>query len=438
MTATQKKWLKWATLGLIFVLLAGLAYWYLKPKKEQPHYVTATVERRDVENSVMATGKVEALNQVDVGAQVSGEVTKLYVDVGQTVRKGDVIAQIDPETLQNGLITQQASLQQSQANLQSNQAAYATRKAALSTAQAELKGKLATLQQAQSEYNRMRSLMAMNAVSKQELEQAATSVKTAQAAVDSAQQAITTAQANLVASQADIVNAQATIKKSQTDVNTAKKNLGYTQIVAPMSGTVVSITTKQGQTVNANQTAPTIVTLAQLDKVRIKAKISEADVVNLKPGMPVYFNIIGNPDKKFQASLTAIEPAPQGTTANSTANSADAAVYYMGYFDVPNPDGLLRINMTAQVYIIQNKVSNVLSVPAQAVKKDKKIGNYVQVLQADGTTTRQPVKVGLTNRINTQIMSGLKEGDHVVISEAASGEGNKSTNRRAQGGPPMM
>lgn len=438
MTATQKKWLKWAILGLIVISLASLAYWYMKPKQTQPNYVTATVTRGDIENSVLATGKVEALNQVDVGAQVSGEVTKLYVDIGQTVRKGEVIAQIDPETLQNGLITQQAGLQQSQANLQSSQAAYTTKQAALSTAQAELKSKLANLAQAQSEYNRLRSLMAMDAISKQELEQAATGVKTAQAAVESAQQAIATANANLLASQADIVSAQAAIKKSQTDVSTAKKNLGHTQIVAPMSGTVVSITTKQGQTVNANQTAPTIVTLAQLDKVRIKAKISEADVVNLKPGMPVYFNIIGNPDKKFQATLTAIEPAPQGTTANSNANSADAAVYYMGYFDVPNPDGLLRINMTAQVYIVQNKVSNVLSVPAQAVKKDKKIGNYVQVLQADGSTIQQPVTLGLSNRIDTQILSGVKEGDKVVISEAASGDGNKSASKKSRGGPPMM
>lgn len=436
MTQQQKKWLKWAIFGLILLALITTAYWYFKPKKEQPSYITATVERTDIENSVMATGKVEGLNQVDVGAQVSGEVTKLYVDVGQTVEKGDIIAQIDPMTMKNNLTTQQANLQQSLANLESTKAGYQTKQNALTTAKADLKGKQASLAQAQKEYNRLKSLLAMNAVSKQELEQAETAVKTAQASVDSSNEAIRTAQANLVAGQADIVTAEATIKKSQTEVSTAQQNLGYTQITAPMSGTVVSITTKQGQTVNANQTAPTIVTLADLSTVRIKAKISEADVINLKSGMPVYFNIIGNPDKKFNATLTAIEPAPEGTTANTTSSSSDAAVYYMGYFDVPNPDGTLRIDMTAQVYIVQSKADKVLSVPAAAVKTDPKLGSYVEVAQADGTTRKQAVKTGITNRINTQIISGVNQGDKVVVGEASgdkakSGESNKN-------GPPMM
>ena len=212
MTLTQKKWLKWAVIGFILGTIAVLAYRYFQPKKAAPTYITATAEQADIENSVMATGKVEALNQVDVGAQVSGEVTKLYVEVGQTVKKGDIIAQIDPQTLQNGLVTQQAGLQQSQASLQSSQAAYATKQAALASAQADLKGKLATLQQAQQAYTRLNSLMAMNAISKQELEQAATNLKTAQAATEAAKQAIATANANLIASQSEIASAKAAIK----------------------------------------------------------------------------------------------------------------------------------------------------------------------------------------------------------------------------------
>lgn len=440
MTQQQKKWLKWALIGLILLALIGAAYWYFKPKKPQPNYITATVERSDIENSVMATGKVEGLNQVDVGAQVSGEVVKLYVDVGDTVKKGEPIAQIDPVTMQNSLTTQQANLQQSLANLDSTKANYLTKQKALATAKADLTGKQASLDQAVKEYRRLQSLLDEDAVSQQELEQAATTVKTAQAAVESANEAVGTAQANLVAGQADIVTAQANIKKSETEVSTAKQNLGYTRIVAPMSGTVISVTTKQGQTVNANQTAPTIVTLADLSTVRIKAKISEADVINLKSGMPVYFNVIGNPDKKYQATLTAIEPAPQGTTANSTSSSSsDAAVYYMGYFDVPNPEGKLRINMTAQVYIVQNKANNVLSVPAAAIKTDPKLGSYVEVVKADGTTQKQAVKTGITNRIDTQIISGVNQGDKVVVGEASgnsskSSSGSKSSRNR----PPMM
>lgn len=436
MTATQKKWLKWAILSLIVISLAALAYWYFKPKPQKPNYITANVERSDIENSVMATGKIEGIKQVDVGAQVSGEVTKLYVEVGDTVKKGDVIAQIDPVTLQNTLTTQQATLEQSKANLESTKSAYQTKQAALATARADLKGKIATLQQSQTEYNRLKSLLAMNAISKQELEQADTAVKTAQANVESAKQAIATAQANIASSQADIVSAQQTIKKSQTDVNTAEKNLGYSQIVAPMSGTVISITTKQGQTVNANQSAPTIVTLADLSSVRVKAKISEADVVNLKVGLPVYFNIIGRPDKKYQATLSTIGPAPDGTTASDSSTSTDSAIYYIGYFTVPNPDGALRINMTAQVYIVENKVNNVLSVPAAAIKTDPKIGSYVEVVQSDGTTKKQAVKTGVTNRITTQILSGVNQGDKVVVGQAAVSKSSSSS--KNSGRPPIM
>lgn len=430
----QKKWLKYSLTTLILLALAGLAYWYFKPKDVTPNYITATVSKGDIENNVMASGKIEAKNQVDVGSQVSGEVTKLFVDVGSEVQKGQVIAQIDPVTQQNNLTNQQATLEQSLASLNSSQANLATKQSALATAESDLAGKQATFEQAINEYKRLKSLMSQNAVSKQELEQASTAVKTAQANVNSAKNAIATAKANIASGQADIASAKANIKKAQTEVNTAQKNLGYTQITAPMSGTVISITTKQGQTVNANQTAPTIVTLADLKTVRVEAKISEADVVNLKAGLPVYFNIIGNPDQKFNATLQAIEPAPEGTTA--TTSSSDSAIYYLGYFDVPNPDGKLRIDMTAQVYIVQDKVSGVLTVPASAVKKDKD-GEYVQVVQADGTSNKQAVKTGLTNRVNTQILSGVKEGDNVVIGEGSdtkSASGSKSSKNR----PPMM
>lgn len=439
MTTTQKKWLKWALIALILAAIIAVAYYFLKPKPVQPNYITAPVTRSNLENSVMATGKIEAVDQVDVGAQVSGEVTRLYVDVGDMVKQGDIIAQIDPIKQRNTLTNQQASLQQSMANLESTRANYATRQQALATARADLASRQATLSQAQTEYNRMKNLAASNAVSRQELERAATSLKTAQADVLAAQNAIRTAQANIVASQADIATAQASIRKSQTEVNTAEQNLGYTRITAPMNGTVISVTTKQGQTVNANQTAPTIVTLADLNTVRIKAKISEADVINLKPGMPVYFNIIGAPDQRFNATLKAIEPAPEGTTAMSTSTSKDTAVYYIGYFDVPNPDGQLRINMTAQVYIVENNVTNTLNVPAAAVKRDPKLGTYVQVVQADGTTKQQPVKVGVTNRVNTQIISGITEGQKVVIGESTnSGSGGNSSMGSARARASMM
>lgn len=429
MSSTQKNYGKWLVIFLILLAIVAVAYYALKPKPQAPNYITANVTRMDIENNVMASGKIEAKHTVDVGSQVSGEVTNLYVDIGDVVQKGETIAQIDPLTQKNNLTNQQANLEQSLANLESTKANLATRQASLDSSKADLASREASLSQAKSDYARIQSLANINAVSAQEVEQALTAVKTAQANVESAKQAIKTAQANLTAGKADITTAQASIKKSQTEVSTAQKNLNNTRITAPMSGTVISITTKQGQTVNANQSAPTIVTLADLSTVRVKAKISEADVINLKAGMPVYFNVIGNADKKINATLQAIEPAPQNTTANST--STDSAVYYMGYFDVPNPDGQLRINMTTQVYIVENKASNVLSVPSSAIKKGKQ-GTFVKLLQTDGKTTEQPIKTGISDRVNTEIVEGLSEGQTVIISEESSTQTNK------RNAPPMM
>src|SRR5690606_16431801 len=150
-----------------------------------------------------------------------------------------------------------------------------------------------------------------------------------------------------------------------------KEDLGYTQIVAPMDGTIVAIVTEEGQTVNANQSAPTIVKLAKLDYMTIKAEISEADVMKVEKGQTVYFTTLGNSDKKHYAKLRQVEPAPNSInteTNNSSTSSSSTAVYYNALFDVPNEDGKLRIDMTAQVYIVLNEAKNALTVPAAALQ----------------------------------------------------------------------
>ena len=212
-----------------------------------------------------------------------------------------------------------------------------------------------------------------------------------------------------------------------------------------MSGTVVSVTTEQGTTVNANQTAPTIVTLADLSTVRINAQISEADVINVKAGLPVYFNIIGNPDQKYDATLKAIEPAPEKI---SDTSSTDAAIYYVGYIEVPNTERRFRIDMTAQVYIVINQAKDALLIPSAALqpagKSRKPNGSKpesttankldsdssatmatVRVLKADGEVVEQTVKVGINNRVNAEILSGLKKGDEVILSEEGPNIGSK-------------
>ena len=437
---SKKSAIKWGVITLIIVALGALAYAFLKPEEATPNYLTATVEVGDIENNVMASGKVKALNTVDVGAQVSGEVKRLYVEVGDEVKQGDLIAQIDQVTQKNSLSNEQASLEQSEAALQSAQAESLSKQASLKSAYADLASRQSELKQAQSDFARLQDLVAIDAISQQEYDTQATSVETAKAAVANARAAIDTAKAAIATTEANINSQQAALRKSRTNVSTAEEDLSYTTIRAPISGTVVSITTEQGTTVNANQTAPTLVTLADLSTVRINAQISEADVINVSAGMPAYFNIIGNPDKQYDATLTAIEPAPEQISSTS---STDAAIYYVGYVEVPNPDRLFRIDMTAQIYIIVNEAKNTLLVPSTVIQEKRTkgkekgkvaTGKFVRVLRDDGTVEERTVEVGIDNRVNAQILSGLKEGEEVIISEES---GKKSDSGRVPGGPQM-
>ena len=439
----KKSAIRWGIIALVIIALAVLAYKTLKPKEIAPNYITSIAEIGDIENNVMASGKVKALNTVDVGAQVSGEVKRLYVEVGDEVAEGDLIAQIDQVTQKNTLSNQQASLEQSEAAIESAKAEALSRQAGLKSAQADLASRQSELRQAQTDFSRLKGLVAIDAISQQEYDTQATRVATASAAVDNTRAAIDTARAAIDTASANINSQQAALRKSQTNVNTAREDLSYTTIRAPIAGTIVSITTEQGTTVNANQTAPTIVTLADLSTIRINAQISEADVINVKAGLPVYFNIIGNPDQKYDAILKAIEPAPERI---SDTSSTDAAIYYVGYIEVPNTERRFRIDMTAQVYIVINQAKNALLIPSAALQaagksKNKKpidgnneaknnsankvhkgnAGNEttatVRVLKADGEVVEQTVTVGINNRVNAQIISGLKEGDEVILSE---------------------
>ena len=437
---SKKSAIKWGVIALVVIALLALAYTFFKPKETTPNYLTAKAEIGDIENNVMASGKVKALNTVDVGAQVSGEVKRLYVDVGDEVQQGDLIAQIDQVTQKNNLSNEQATLEQSVAAIQSAQAESLSRQASLKSAYADLASRQSELKQAQSDFTRLKSLVAIDAISQQEYDTQATSVETAKAAVANARAAIDTAKAAIATTEANINSEKAALRKSQTNVNTAEEDLSYTTIRAPISGTVVSITTEQGTTVNANQTAPTIVTLADLSTVRINAQISEADVINVNAGMPVYFNIIGNPDQKFDAVLKAVEPAPE---VISDTSSTDAAIYYVGYIEVPNTERRFRIDMTAQVYIVIDQAKDALLIPSAALqpvgKTDKAAApnddpnvktSKVRVLKADGQVVEQVVKTGINNRVNVQILSGLNAGDEVILGEEGSEKGQGSRGGR--------
>lgn len=419
-------------------IIAAVAWFFFKPKDQAPQYISAEVSKGDIENSVLATGVLEATKMVSVGAQVSGQVKKMYVQLGDQVKQGQLIAQIDSIRQENELKTAKANIQNQQAQLAVQQA---------------------NLAKVEAEYKRQQAMFSQDATSRAELETALANFKTAQAQIAA-------------------INAQ--IEQSHLTLATAQENLGYTRIVAPMDGTVVAIVTEEGQTVNANQTAPTIVKLAKLDTMTIKAQISEADVMKVEKGQTVYFTTLGNSDKKHYAQLRQVEPAPNSInteTTNTSSSSSSTAVYYNALFDVPNEDGKLRIDMTAQVYIVLAEAKNVLTIPAAAIqskrsnKKDnsnnstaanqakttdtqktqqpkrldlteaekaliaqgKASTGIVRILQADGTAQPQPVLIGLNNRVTAQVLRGLKQGDQVVIADAtdSSNESAKRSNQRA-------
>lgn len=429
--ANSHSYKKWAIIAIILGLIGLLAYHFAKPKETPPSYLTAEAVMGDIENTVMTSAKIKPIQSVDVGAQVSGKIIKLYVDIGDEVKKGDVIAQISQVEQKNTVSNAQSSLDQAKASLAQAQSTLTSNQGTIASAEATLDSRVAELNKAQKAFERLAKLIDIDAVSRQDYDDAKSAVEIARANVAVAKANLQNAKNDVAAAHANIASQKAAINKAQNDLSTATEDLSHTIITAPMDGTVVSITQKEGTTVNANQSAPTIVTIADLSRVRIKAQISEADVINVQKGMAARFNIIGNPDEQFDAILTGIEPAPEEISSNSNASSA---VYYIGYLDVDNSKRQFRIDMTAQVNIIINSANNVLTVPSAAISTVN--GKHtVRVVDQNGHAKEVAVSVGLNNRINAQIISGLSVGDKVVIGEQTNDKGSQN---KKPNGPPMM
>lgn len=324
---------------------------------------------------MIAGGQVYAEELVDVGAQATGRVDKLHVKLGQRLKKGDLIADIDATQQQNTLKDEQASYQ------------------AL-IAQHDIK-KL-QLSQSQNDFNKQKQGFDAGIVSEVDL--------------NKAKNALLVAQKELSASTSQL-------EQAKLKIATAKTNLAYTRITAPIDGVVVSVVTKEGQTINAMQSSPTIIKLAQIDTVQIKAKFSEADIPKLKVGMTANFTILGLPNQKFNATLEAIELSPIGDSSQS------GAVYYYGLLSVPNPNHELFIGMTANVTVMIAKKAQTLAIPLTALGKQVGTDEFdVQVIDNQDSDTptisTRKVKVGINDKINTEIVSGLKQGEKVIVSQS--------------------
>lgn len=391
----MKRGLKQIIFLIILVVVIALVYFVLIKEEEQINYITEQVSRGDIMQTVNATGEVGAVQLVTVGAQASGQIETLYVKLGQYVKKGDMIADIDSTTQLNELNINKAKLQ---------------------TYQSQLASRKVTLVTAQKQYNREANLWAKKATSQENLE--------------NAQDALALAKAN-------VTETESLIKQTQISVNTAETNLGYTKIIAPLDGTIVSVPVEQGQTVNANQTTPTIVQIADLSTMEIKMQISEGDVTKVKPGMTVSYSILAEPTKLFSGTLDSIDPGLTTLTSGTYTGATDssAAVYYYGNLVVPNKQGLLRIGMTTQNTIIIAQAKDVLVVPSITINgADGQ--QWVNVLK-NNQVIRKEVVVGLSDNMNTQIISGLSVGDEVIADQMSSTEVSAASQSGSKRGPRM-
>lgn len=422
--------------GLVVLVVLGIAGWYFwgnggQETQTAPLIVTAEVDT--IENTITAAGTLQPRNFVDVGAQVSGQLERLHVEIGDEVAEGELLAEIDARVQQSRVASSRASLQALEAQIEARRSA---------------------LQLSRANAQRQERLHAADA--------------TSQLDYDTAMNSLASAEANLIQLEKQIEQSLASLDQEETQ-------LEFTSIFAPISGTVVSIEMNEGRTLNANQQAPTILRIADLGTMTVETQISEADVSRISRGMEVYFTTLGAGSRRWYGEVRQIQPTP--VVENNV-------VLYTGLFDVGNEDGMLLPEMTAQVYFVTSKAENVLTVPlgaltfldqsgpataatagnaaamqgpdgnaappganagagaaprAQADSNDTASDNprgrraRVTVVNEDGTYSEQEVLIGLTSRVAAEVRTGLEPGDRVVAGvlqgNAAIGAGNGERGR---------
>jgi macrolide-specific efflux system membrane fusion protein len=331
-------------------------------------YVTASVERGDVESTVVAAGVLQPIKYVDVGAQTSGKLKSLKVMRGDHVEANQLLAEIDPVLADTALTSASATL--------SNM-----------TSQRSLKQAQLVLATAQRDRNE--DLFARQMISTSDRD---------------------VTRANYAVAFADVGSLTAQMRQATATVDTAKANIGYTKITAPMAGEIVSITTLEGQTLNANQQAPTILRIADLSTMTVWAQVSEADIVRVKIGQTAYFTVLGQP-RRWNGTVRQILPTPE---------LINNVVFYDVLFDIPNPERELNIQMTAQVFIVLAQAKGALLIPAAAVGNAGEGATIaVQVLNADGTVESRTITIGIKSELSAEVTSGLKEKEQVVINGKA-------------------
>jgi membrane fusion protein, macrolide-specific efflux system len=380
-------------IALTLVAAGGYLVWskWLAPADPATQFATAVVQRGDLEDVVTASGTLQPRDFVDVGTQVSGQLRKLYFDVGAIVKQGDLLAEIDPTVFKSRVDADRAQLD----NLR-----------------AQIADRVAQSVLAEQQFQRQQNLTRENATS---------------------DDALQTAAATLQSAKAQIAAMRAQVQQVESQLRGDEANLGYTRIFAPMAGTIVSQGAKQGQTLNANQQAPIILRIADLSTMTVQTQVSEADVSKLRVGMDVYFTTLGGEGKRYYGKLRQINPTPQ---------VVNNVVLYDALFDVPNAAGDLMTQMTAQVFFVLASAKDAILVPVSALQPVPRANGgrraartgaartskveldprtrfagkqaLVRVVDEQGNIEERKVDVGAMNRVSAAIASGLAPGERVV------------------------
>ncbi|CAN7448089.1 efflux RND transporter periplasmic adaptor subunit [Pseudomonas solani] len=367
---------------LLLVPLIALAAWKALPDGIHEGD-TVRVAVTSIESSVSALGTLQPRRYVDVGAQASGQIQKLHVEAGDTVEEGQLLVEIDPST---------------------QQARVDAGRSSIDTLKAQLEEQRAQHELARQQYARQQKLAASGATRDEDLQ------------VAHAQQRST--QARIAMIQAQIRQAQATLRSDEAE-------LGYTRIYAPISGTVVAVDARVGQTLNAQQQTPLILRIAKLSPMTVWAQVSEADIGRVRPGMPAWFTTLSGEGRRWEARVRQVLPLPprpldqlsQG--GGSPTGSGGRVVLYTVLLDVDNQDNALMTEMTAQVHFVSQRAENTLAVPIAALRDGDAGGDMVLVVGARGALEERPVQTGVRDRMQVQVLSGLAEGERLLIGEPA-------------------
>ncbi len=377
--------------ALCVIPLVAIAAWKFIPSGRD-QFTTVQVRRGDIESSVTALGTLQPRRYVDVGAQASGQIRKIHAEAGDAVKEGQLLVEIDPST-------QQAKLDAS--------------RFAIENLQAQLQEQYAQNQLARQKYQRQQNLAAGGATRDEDVQ---------------------TAQAELKATQARIDMYKAQIRQAQASLRSDQAELGYTRIYAPMSGTVVAVDAREGQTLNAQQQTPLILRIAKLSPMTVWAEVSEADIGHVKPGMSAYFTTLSGGGRRWTSTVRQILPIPPkplnetsqggGSPSNTSKSGSGRVVLYTVLLDVDNADNALMAEMTTQVFFVASSVKDVLTAPIAALQDGEAPGQQIARVVADnGAVSERKVRVGISDRLRVEVLEGLNEGDHLLIGPANSSGG---------------